>query len=252
MGFDLTRVAQSNIKPPGGAMGTVRSPLHAMIACLQAGAEPGMESFSFVERSPESADAVLKLLYTLSCNLETSGAILRYLHSSDQFFITQLQLYPIKLPLDATSKTRAQIMRAQAWLMKSSAIQLKNICQSRLRSQLTTWINLLLSPTRNLLATGSGGNADDYLETNDLNQLSHHFKAKTTTNSSQHHVQGGHMNRLLTILNSMSFEEISVAPPEPALEVFDMDLIKGVLNKCRSPSSRYGHCCIFIQIAFHN
>ena len=50
MGFNLSKVANSNIKPPGGAAGAVRSPLHAMIACLQAGTEAGIDSFSFIER----------------------------------------------------------------------------------------------------------------------------------------------------------------------------------------------------------
>ena len=45
------------------------------------------------------------------------------------------------------------------------------------------------------------------------------------------------MNRLLTILNSLSFEEVCVAGPDPPLEVFDADLIKGVLNKCRTPAA---------------
>ena len=104
-------------------------------------------------RSPQSAEAVLKLLYTLSANPETSGPILRYLHSSDQFFMSQLQLFPIK----SAGSNQSEVMRSQAWLMRASAIHLKNVCQSRLRSQLANWVNLLLSPTRNTVANTSAG-----------------------------------------------------------------------------------------------
>lgn len=59
------------------------------------------------------------------------------------------------------------------------------------------------------------------------------------------------MNRLLTILNSLSFEEVGVAGPDPPLEVFDADLIKGVLNKCRTPAGAEGPALIDIAGKLH-
>ena len=204
LGFDLNNIAKSNIKPPT-AIGSVRSPFHAMIACMQ--------SNDFILRAPYSAEAVLKLVYTLCSNAETSGPILRYLHSSDHFFINQLSLLPLHM-------NKVEVVRAQSWLMKASAVQLKSICNTRLRSQVTNWINLLLSPTRNILSSSI---QDDYSDV-DLNQLSH-INLKKSESRQAH-------NRLLTILNALAFDDRSAE--SPSLEIFDTELIKGVLAKCRT------------------
>jgi len=270
LGLDVTNnVSRSDIRPPGVA-GGVRTPFHAMIACLQATDEAG----TFIQRAPLTAEAILKLLFTLSSNLETTGPVLRYLHSSDHFFINQLSQLPLRGG-DVTGGIGGVIipeaLRAQSWLMKTAAIQLKGICHARLRSQLTNWINLLLSPSRNLVTSSNEAASEATLTSDlteaDLNQLSHagvlNMK-KTSAGSGPGGLsanlgdsggvggggglgtRGQSHNRLLTILNSLAFEEVSVEAP--ALEIFDGDLIKGVLNKCRTVQAADGSGVTLIDI----
>ena len=236
LGFDLNNVAGSTLKAPG-VVGTVRSPLHAMLALLQSENE-----LPFLIRCPKAAEAITKLIYNLVSNHETTGPILRYLHSSDEFFIGQLGLLPIKSHSLDTKNVQLsysiESLKAQAWLLKSAAIEIKGMCQTKLRSQLLIWIGLLLSP-RSVVSAGEQGLTikDMTMLQSDvdaeLNQLSHFATTGGIVNMTNQANTKQSQNRLLSILNStIDFTENFVAAP--TWELFDSEQVKDQLNKCRN------------------
>ena len=245
LGFDLSNVAGSTLKAPG-AVGTVRSPLHAMLALLQSSEGYGNASSekeqSFLIKCPKAAEAIAKLIYNLVSNHETTGPILRYLHASDDFLFGQLGLLPIKghsLNVRSShSKHPIESLKAQAWLLKSAAIEIKGMCQTKLRSQLLQWIGLLLSP-RSVVSSGEQGltiNDMAMLQSDvdaELNQLSHFATTGGMVTMTNQANTKQSQNRLLAILNSsIDFSENFVA--SVTWELFDTEQVKDQLNKCRN------------------
>ena len=245
LGFDLNNISGSTLKAPG-TVGTIRSPLHAMLGLLQShemiGNSAASNVRSFLTRFPKTSEAITKLIYTLVSNHETTGPILRYLHSSDDFFMGQLSLLPIEGQCSRRKENRkhfsVESLRAQAWLLKSAAIELKGMCQTRLRSQLTQWIGLLLSP-RSVVSSGEQGITLDDANLmqsgldSDLNQLSHSSMARGMVTMTHQANRRQTQNRLLSILNlSIDFTENFASPP--AWEIFDTEQVKEQLNKCRN------------------
>ena len=196
----------------------------------------------FLVRCPKTAEAITKLIYNLVSNHETTAPMIRYLHSSDDFFIGQISLLPIKGQIGNRKVNQQnysiESLKAQAWLLKSAAIELKGMCHTRLRSQLTQWVALLLSP-RSVVSSGDQGitiKDMTMLQSGvdaELNQLSHFAIAGgMSTMTHQAHSRQSR-NRLLSILNSsIDFSENCVAPPP--WEIFDTEQVKEQLNKCRN------------------
>ena len=247
LGFELNNIAGSTLKAPG-AVGTIRSPLHAMLGLLQCNDSIGNGVLNnqrpFLVRCPKTAEAITKLIYNLVSNYETTGPILRYLHSADEFFSNQLSLLPIKGQNYDRKGSRqnypVESLRAQAWLLKSAAIELKGICHTKLRSQLTQWIGLLLSP-RTVVTSGDQGLTIEDINLMqsgldaDLNLLSHSAIGGGMATMTHQANSRQSQNRLLSILNStLDFSENVATPPH--WEIFDTEQVKAQLNKCRTVS----------------
>ena len=242
LGFDLNNVSGSTLRTP---VGTVRTPLHAMLGLLQSNDGYGNDSSNeqpFLTRCPKAAEAIAKLIYNLVSNYETTGPILRYLHSSDDFFIGQLGLLPVKgLSLNKKNNLlnySIESLKAQAWLLKSAAIEVKGMCHTKLRSQLLQWIGLLLSP-RSVVSSGEQGLTIEDMALMqsgvdaELNQLSHFATTGGLVTMTNQANTKQSQNRLLSILNSsIDFSEGYVTPP--TWEIFDTEQVKIQLNKCRN------------------
>ena len=129
-------------------------------------------------------------------------------------------------------------LKAQAWLLKSAAIEVKGMCHTKLRSQLLQWIGLLLSP-RSVVSSGEQGLTIEDMALMqsgvdaELNQLSHFATTGGLVTMTNQANTKQSQNRLLSILNSsIDFSEGYVSPP--TWEIFDTEQVKIQLNKCRN------------------
>ncbi len=216
LGFDLKRgVSRSTIQPPG-VMGAIRTPLHAALSLLHP--IDAKTSSSALRTAPQLCEAAYKLIYHLCANGQTSEPTLRYLRSSEEFLATQLSLLP--LPEDVENFVYAT--KGISWLLKTVAIELKQVCTTRLRSQVALLIHLLLDTDAN---SGAGSAEDSIVlqraEETSLAQLSRSM-AVSGSNRMGSSVQAGtgqRQHRLLQLLNSIGFEEERLDVPD--WEVFD-------------------------------
>lgn len=209
LGFNLSKgISKSQIQSQG-VLGSVRSPFHAILGLLRP-LPTGEMSLAF-ERTPNLAVASLKLIYHLCSNMATSEVTLRFLRSSEDFLVTQSQL----LPFQGSQKSKTQLNRAMAWLLKTVAIEAKILCQTRQRSQLVKLAEFYLE-------TQNGAKSGQNLDVSFLSQLSRaHNPAKKSQN--QH--------RLLSILESIDFSEENLRQPQ--YEIFDTNQVQQVLRQCQ-------------------
>ena len=69
---------RSTLHAPGGVLGAIRTPLHAVLGILRPEAGGGNPAASLTSR-PKLCEAAYRLLYVLAANPQTSEPTLRYL-----------------------------------------------------------------------------------------------------------------------------------------------------------------------------
>ena len=238
LGFDLKKgVSRSTLQPPG-VFGSIRTPLHAILAFLRPiGPKQPSPTLS---HAPHLCESAFMLIYHLAANQQTSEPSLRYLRSTEDFLSTHLAL----LPLDDGGPMSVQITKGISWLLKTLAIELKLVSSARLRSQVALLIGLLLdadtasnmnnTTIADELSTTFGGETA-------MSQLSRSVTTTTRVGTDQFS-QGQH--RLILILNSIDFAEETISTP--TWDVFDTNQIGQLLKSCEQ-SKAPGEKSIDIQ-----
>lgn len=223
LGFELKKsIAKSTLQPPG-IMGAIRTPFHALLALLR---PTSNKSFSpNLVTCPHLCEKAFHLIYMLSSDNQTYEPTLRYLRSSEDFLSCQLAVLP--LPEEVES---VQIIKGMAWLLKTLAIELKLVCSSRLRSQVTLLINLLLDASSpNARATGDDSHLGDPEST--FSQLS---RTTVSTMASTRPQASSRQHRLLQVLNGINFVEVPMSTPN--WEIFDTSQVRDVIKMCEKTS----------------
>jgi len=226
LGFDLNKgVSRSQLQSP--SIVGVRTPFHAILGLLTP-SEPGTPSPT-LSRAPHFSTAAYKLIFTLSSNPITSDPTLRYLRSSCDFFPSQLACITYLV-----GETGVQPTKSAAWLLRSTAVEVRALAKARQTSQLARILGLLLDAVDNLEDTMRPGAASLYTD-NTLSQLS-----RTMPMSQTRQLEAPAANhRLATILNCIDFEV--EAMPTPSWEVFDDHQVSAVLSQCEGETQDSGH-----------
>ncbi|UYV67175.1 NUP205 [Cordylochernes scorpioides] len=92
---------------------------------------------------PVLAPLAFQLLYRLAAGVKTSAPTLRYLRGSD-FFPVHLQRLPFT-SLPGSITTEEENLVAQAWFLKTLALEIKLACEGQHKSHLQRLISLLLA-----------------------------------------------------------------------------------------------------------
>ena len=140
LGFNLQKGISKSTIQPQGVLGAVRSPFHAILSFLRP-LHSGEQNPSLTY-SPNLVVASMKLIYSLCSNMATSEVTLRFLRSAEDFLCTQVSLLPFK-------GKNELVNLAMAWLLKTVAIEVKMLSQTRQRSQVVRLSSLLLNASDN-------------------------------------------------------------------------------------------------------
>lgn len=218
LGFDVRRgVAKTQLQSPSVA--GIRTPLHAVLGLLTP-EDPGVPA-AVVSSSPVLATSLYKLTYTLVSNPETSDPTLRFLRSSCDFLPSQLACVT-----NILEKEGIQSLRSVAWLLRSTAVELRVLMKTRQSGQLSKILSLLLD-------------ANDNYEDNVGTDASRLYNDATFTQLSRTMVQSQskQMNsplsnhRLATILHFINFEVERTSAPN--WELFDDGQVSALLEQCQ-------------------
>jgi nuclear pore complex protein Nup205 len=231
LGFDLRRgVARTELQSPSVA--GIRTPLHAVIDLLTPG-EPGTPAV-VISRAPHLATAMYHLIFMLVSNPETSETVLRFLRSGRDFFASQLACITAMLDQDGI-----QSLRSAAWLLRATAVELRMLARTRLVSQMSKLLGLLLDATSsgdNLEGGSEGGDGAATLATSGLYSDTTFSQLSRTMSQTSRYQNHSKMDsplanhRLITILNCVSFQ-VEQMPPA-SWELFDDAQVAAVLEQC--------------------
>jgi len=218
LGFDVRRgVEQSQLQNP--KIAGIRTPLHAILGLLSP-EEPGVPA-AIVSTAPALSTAMYKLIYTMVATPDTSDPILRFLRSSCDFLPSQLACVT-----NILEKEGIHSMRSVAWLLKSTAVELRILMKSRQSSQLSKILSLLLDAHDNF-EDSVAQDASRLYSDSTFTQLS-----RTMLPSQSKQINAPLANhRLATILNFINFEVDSISPP--SWDLFDDSQVSTLLNQCQ-------------------
>ncbi|XP_075066511.1 nuclear pore complex protein Nup205 isoform X3 [Mixophyes fleayi] len=221
LGFEVKKPVSTTNLQDSGVLGCPRTCLHSILDILKKGTD-GRTGPVAVWESPHLAELCYQVIHQLCAYGDTSGPTMRYLRTSQDFLVTQLQHLPFSM-----KEHEISALNQMSWLMKTSSIELRITSLNRQRSHTQRLLNLLLDdmPVRPY-ADGESGMED---ESRSLNVFLHF---DTTTKVRR---------KILSILDSIDFSQLI---PEPLqLDFFDRSQIEQVIANCEQKNRRGQTVC---------
>ncbi|XP_063785079.1 nuclear pore complex protein Nup205 isoform X2 [Pseudophryne corroboree] len=218
LGFEVKKPVSTTNLQDSGVLGCPRTCLHSILDILKTGTE-GRTGPVAVWETPHLAELCYQVIHQLCACGDTSGPTMRYLRTSQDFLVTQLQHLPFSM-----KEHEIYALNQMSWLMKISSIELRITSLNRQRSHTQRLLNLLLDdmPVRPY-ADGESGMEDESRN----RDVFLHFDTTTKVR-----------RKILSILDSINFSQVI---PEPLqLDFFDRSQIEQVITNCETKKRR-GH-----------
>ncbi|CAI9563160.1 unnamed protein product [Staurois parvus] len=211
LGFELKKPVNTTNLQDSGVLGCPRTCLHSILDILKKGTD-GRTGPIAVKESPHLAELCYRVIYQLCACADTSGPTLRYLRTSQDFLITQLQHLPFSV-----AEHEIAALNQMSWLMKTASIELRITSLNRQRSHTHRLLSLLLNdmPVRPFAADGELGMEDE------SRNISAFLHFDTTSKARR---------KILSILDSIDFSQ--EIPELPQLDFFDRSQIEQVMVNC--------------------
>ncbi|XP_072256279.1 nuclear pore complex protein Nup205 [Pyxicephalus adspersus] len=221
LGFELKKPVSTTNLQDSGVLGCPRTCLHSILDILKKGTD-GRTGPIAVKESPHLAELCYRVIYQLCACSDTSGPTLRYLRTSQDFLITQLQHLPFSV-----AEHEIAALNQMSWLMKTASIELRITSLNRQRSHTHRLLSLLLNdmPVRPY-ADGESGIEDD------SRNFSTFLHFDTTSKARR---------KILSILDSIDFSQ--EIPELPQLDFFDRSQIEQVMVNCEHKNRRGQTVC---------
>ncbi|XP_039266585.2 nuclear pore complex protein Nup205-like [Styela clava] len=252
LGFNISKPINKASLQDAGVLQSPRTCLHSVISILSYGMETSKTSTptqpNAITETPALAELCFQLIYKLTANVETTGPVLRYLRSSHDFVFRHLQHLPFQ-PGGIAKEN--QLLLQQAWLLKTTAIELFSTSANQQRSHTQRLIQMLFDKRSSISASFLGASTTnttvaDFTSVSAMPSLSHSIlgasvmtadtsvaAAMTTMNATalNNSLQPGHeMPQILRILNILDFSQEF---PQPlALEQFVPANVENAIQSC--------------------
>lgn len=129
IGFDLTKDMNKTVFQQPGVAQAPRTVLHSLLAILNMGLRARGGELA-LPPSPNLLECSYRLLYKLCSGPRTAAPVLRFLRAGSAFLPRQLAALPFKQHREPAERQQ------MAWLLKTSAVELKVCSASKLTSHL--------------------------------------------------------------------------------------------------------------------
>ncbi|KAM9311505.1 nuclear pore complex protein Nup205 [Gastrophryne carolinensis] len=226
LGFEQKKPVSTTNLQDSGVLGCPRTCLHSILDILKKGTD-GRTGPVAVRESPHLAELCYQVIYQLCACPDTSGPTLRYLRTSQDFLITQMQHLPFSV-----SEHEIAALNQMSWLIKTASIELRITSLNRQRSHTQRLLGLLLDdmPVRPY-ADGELGTEDDIRNVSAFLHFDTSSKAR---------------RKILSILDSINFSQ--EIPELPQLDFFDRSNIEQVMVNCEHKNRRGQTICNIRQL----
>uniref|UniRef100_A0A8C2I929 Nucleoporin 205 n=1 Tax=Cyprinus carpio TaxID=7962 RepID=A0A8C2I929_CYPCA len=226
LGYEVKKpVSSTNLQDPG-VLGCPRTCLHAILSLLQRGSE-WRSGPVLTKQAPQLAELCYQVIYQLCACPDTSGPTMRYLRTSQDFLFSHLQHLPFIL-LENENAALSQM----AWLMKTTAIELRVTSLNRQRSHTHRLLKLLLDDQPHTLHAADGETGMEE-ESRSVSGFLHFGTVSKVR------------RRLLSVLDAIDFSQ--EAPELLQLDFFERAQIEQVITNCEHVNEQ-GHTVCNVKL----